>query len=221
MHIRIVNIFIFLFLFIGISKAQDNYVDKQQFEIEAAKQTDFLRRQLNLTDVQTEKVYEINLRYAQKRQKSIKRSDAVDLIKAKNEEIELVLQNNQKEQLRNVRHSFQTSENQESTRTHLRTNGVQNRSATSNSSDVSNPSKHNRIDMRQATGNRPVRGEIRSQAESTVRHDAPNSVRNPRQGNINHSSTQRTPQNPVAVRNAPTRNTQQQAPVRVNDNRRR
>ena len=56
-------------------------------EQEAIKQTEKLQSELKLTDEQAKIVYEINLRYARERQLSNSRSQAMERIRNKNEEI--------------------------------------------------------------------------------------------------------------------------------------
>ena len=80
-----------------------NVADARVLEIEASKQTEKLQKELNLTDEQTSKIYEINLKYARERKSTNRRTDAVNLIKSKNNEIEKVLTPRQVNDLRNIR----------------------------------------------------------------------------------------------------------------------
>lgn len=80
-----------------------NVADGRVLEIEASKQTEKLQKELNLTDEQTNKIYDINLKYARERKSTNRRTDAVNLIKSKNDEIERVLTPRQKSELKSIR----------------------------------------------------------------------------------------------------------------------
>ena len=69
--------------------AQTVSVTDRTPEQEAIKQTEKLQSELKLTDEQAKIVYEINLRYARERQLSNSRSQAMERIRNKNEEIQL------------------------------------------------------------------------------------------------------------------------------------
>ena len=68
--------------------AQTVSVTDRTPEQEAIKQTEKLQSELKLTDEQAKIVYEINLRYARERQLSNSRSQAMERIRNKNEEIQ-------------------------------------------------------------------------------------------------------------------------------------
>ena len=70
-------------------------------EQEAFKQTEKLQQELNLNAEQSRQMYEINLRYARMRQEETTRYKAMERIKNKNAEIQLILNNFQKERLLN------------------------------------------------------------------------------------------------------------------------
>jgi len=85
--------------------AQDAPVVLQRTpEQEAAKQTEKLQQELNLTQDQTRKVYEINLRYARARQVSNTRSEAMERMKNKNADLERVLTVEQNDRLQTKRY---------------------------------------------------------------------------------------------------------------------
>lgn len=103
-----------LFLCLGLSiRSQDNVsVPQRTPEQEAAKQTEKIQQELNLTSEQIKQVYEINLRYARERQVSNTRSQAMERIKNKNTEMQRVLTENQYNQLQSKRYERTSIENQ-------------------------------------------------------------------------------------------------------------
>jgi biopolymer transport protein ExbD len=99
--------------------AQDNTVVLQRTpEQEAAKQTEKLQQELNLSTDQIKQVYEINLRYARERQISNTRSEAMERMKNKNNDIQRVLNPEQNSRLQTKRYERTTPET-------LRINGNQ------------------------------------------------------------------------------------------------
>jgi len=103
-----------LFLCLGLSiHSQDNVsVPQRTPEQEAAKQTEKIQQELNLTADQIKQLYEINLRYARERQVSNTRSQAMERIKNKNTEMQRILTENQYNQLQNKRYERTSIENQ-------------------------------------------------------------------------------------------------------------
>lgn len=103
-----------LFLCLGLSiHSQDNVsVPQRTPEQEAAKQTEKIQQELNLTPDQIKQVYEINLRYARERQVSNTRSQAMERIKNKNTEMQRILTESQYNQLQNKRYERTSIENQ-------------------------------------------------------------------------------------------------------------
>ena len=90
--------------------AQSTSVTDRTPEQEAVKQTEKMQKELNLTPDQAKSVYEINLRYARERKQTNKRSDAVNRIKSKNEEIVKVLNERQNFELQSKRSEVQSVE---------------------------------------------------------------------------------------------------------------
>ncbi|MDR2841419.1 MAG: hypothetical protein LBV75_09240 [Paludibacter sp.] len=104
MLIHIFFTIIILFSF-SASYAQDvSSAPERGVEQEAAKQTERMRDELNLTPEQVKKIYQINLKYAQQRQQSNMRSDAVIRIKNKDIELRKVLSAAQYELLQSKRY---------------------------------------------------------------------------------------------------------------------
>lgn len=99
----------------------DNSLNQRTPEQEATKQTEKFQSELNLTPEQTKAVYHINLRYAQARKNVSRRSDAMEIIKNKDESLRKVLTQDQYTQLESKRTSYQQVEGSESTQ-RLRTN---------------------------------------------------------------------------------------------------
>jgi len=105
-------------------RSQDNVsVPQRTPEQEAAKQTEKIQQELNLTPDQIKQVYEINLRYARERQVSNTRSQAMERIKNKNTEMQRILTENQYNQLQNKRYERTSIENQNINRNGSNTTG--------------------------------------------------------------------------------------------------
>lgn len=77
-------------------------------EQEASRQTEKLQQELNLTDEQSRKVYEINVRYERQRQISNSRSEAMERIKNKNADMQKVLTEEQNSRLQSKRYERTT-----------------------------------------------------------------------------------------------------------------
>ncbi len=154
--------------------AQSASVVDRTPEQEAVKQTEKLQKELSLTPDQAKEVYEINLKYARERKQSNKRSDAVNRIRLKNEEIGKVLNERQNFELRTKRSEIQSVEingKRQFTRTDARTrvipqndeknpgNQLQDRPVRSSSSlRQSNPDSPTRMRSANDNEDRAVRG---------------------------------------------------------------
>ena len=101
---KIVLLIFFLTLVIPIFGQDNMAVPQRTPEQEAVKQTERLQQELNLTTEQTKRIYEINLHYARERQISNKRSEAMERMKNKNNEIQQVLNQEQNERLQTKRY---------------------------------------------------------------------------------------------------------------------
>jgi len=89
--------------------SQDNAsVPERTPEQEASRQTEKLQQELNLTQEQSRKVYEINVRYERQRQISNSRSEAMERIKNKNADMQKVLTEEQNNRLQNKRYERTT-----------------------------------------------------------------------------------------------------------------
>jgi hypothetical protein len=86
-------------------------IPDRTIEQEAFKQTEKLQQELNLSAEQSRQMYEINLRYARMRQEETTRSKAMERIRNKNAEIQLILNNYQKERLLNKQYERSTLNN--------------------------------------------------------------------------------------------------------------
>lgn len=74
-------------------------------ETEALRQTERMKNDLNLTPTQEKLVYNINLKYEKERQQSNSRSEALERIRNKNEELRKVLTEQQYSQLQSKRYN--------------------------------------------------------------------------------------------------------------------
>lgn len=100
-----------LALNISVYSQDNNTTPERTPEQEAAKQTEKLQQELDLTAEQARQIHDINLKYARARKASNTRSDALQRIKDKEAELKKILNPNQYTQLQNKRYersSFQT-----------------------------------------------------------------------------------------------------------------
>lgn len=108
----------FLFLCPAFVLGQENSsVPQRTPEQEAAKQTEKLQQELNLSTEQAQQVHEINLKYARARKVSNTRLEAIQRVKDKDVELSRVLNEHQQTMLQNKRYersSFQSSDNKQS-----------------------------------------------------------------------------------------------------------
>ncbi|MBP1664970.1 MAG: hypothetical protein H6Q19_2110 [Bacteroidetes bacterium] len=101
--------------------AQSTAVTDRTPEQEALKQTEKLQNELQLTEQQYKAIYQINLRYARERQQSNTRSQAVERIRNKNEDIQKVLSPKQYDELQNRKNEVKVIEIDNANR-YVRTN---------------------------------------------------------------------------------------------------
>ena len=108
----VLSVLFLLTMVLPIYSQENSTIPKRTPEQEASKQTEKLQEELNLNQQQTNRIYEINLRYARERQISNKRSEALERMKNKNVEINRILTPLQNERLQSKRYE----------RTYLETN---------------------------------------------------------------------------------------------------
>jgi len=100
-----------LFFINSLAYGQETSAMDRSPEQEAAKQTEKLQAELNLTPEQVKKVQEINLKYARERQISNTRSAAMQRIKDKDSDLKRVLTSEQYIQLQNKRYERSSFQN--------------------------------------------------------------------------------------------------------------
>jgi Spy/CpxP family protein refolding chaperone len=111
-NIQIFILSVLLFCFPAAIFAQDSGdMPERTPEQEAEKQTEKLQQELDLTPEQTRQVHEINLKYARRRQQSNSRTEAVERIKEKDNDLRKVLSSRQYEKLQSKRYERSRSEN--------------------------------------------------------------------------------------------------------------
>lgn len=114
--LKIIVLFL-LFLLPTLSFGQESTsIPERTPEQEAAKQTEKLQQELNLSTEQARQVHEINLKYARARKVSNTRMDAIQRIKDKEIELSRILSDQQQSQLQNKRYersSFQSNDNRQ------------------------------------------------------------------------------------------------------------
>ncbi len=131
--IKTLLIFLLILVLAIPSYSQDNTNTPQRTpEQEAAKQTEKLQGELNLNTDQTKQVYEINLKYARKRQISNTRTQAMERMKNKNGEIEQVLNSEQNNRLQSKRYERSSYQNPDINQNQLPTNASGFRSTPDN-----------------------------------------------------------------------------------------
>lgn len=148
------------------ANAQSTPVTDRTAEQEAVKQTEKLQQELNLSNQQAKSIYDINLKYALERKQSNKRTDAINRIKKKNDEINRVLNNRQREELQTKRSTVQSVE----------IDGQRRYSSTDTKGRVDNNSRSNSNNANSRTAgrtqqDRPVRSDFntRQPLASSVR----------------------------------------------------
>lgn len=105
------NIFLLLSLMclvMPIYSQENTSTPERTPEQEASRQTEKLQQELNLTEEQSRKVYEINVRYERQRQISNSRSEAMERIKNKNADMQKVLTEEQNSRLQSKRYERTT-----------------------------------------------------------------------------------------------------------------
>lgn len=195
---KIILLIFFIFAFVSSyaekQNGDTNIANQRTPEQEAIKQTEKLQSELNLTREQVNTLYQINLKYAQARQKGINRKDAMRMIKNKEEDIQRVLSADQNEQLKSKRLTRQPIDvggNTEYTRTN-----PQLRSSYSN-----------RDESRRTTTTRTTQ---------SSRRDA-NSTRDVR--STNNNANRQSSSNQTSTRSATTRSSSSSAPARNTNSR--
>lgn len=94
-----------------VSAQENTNTPERTPEQEAALQTEKIQQELNLTANQVQQVHEINLKYARERQVSNSRSEALQRIKKKEQDLRRVLKPEQYNQLQNKQYERSSSPN--------------------------------------------------------------------------------------------------------------
>jgi len=180
------------FILIMSIHAQDNTIAPQRTpEQEAAKQTEKLQHELNLSTDQAKQIYEINLRYARERQISNTRSEAMERMKNKNNEIQHILNQEQNNRLQTKRYERTTQESSPTNRNQpAMSSGYRDPSVRLQSSDMNMRSTYQST-MPMQSG---------SQAPQTVRRSTQTPTSNPTsapQAAPSTRSTQAQPSQPA------------------------
>lgn len=162
---------------------QDNSsIPERTPEQEAAKQTEKLQQELNLSAEQTRQVHEINLKYARARKISNTRVEAIQRMKDKEVELSRILNHEQQSALQNKRYersSFQSTDNNQ-VNSILRPSYTQPRNIQPRSTLRSNPTDNHRSIYRNPTENRSssVRSATPSVNTSPRSYSGQSAVRN-------------------------------------------
>jgi len=102
--LKLILIVLIIFLVVPAHGQDNDVVPQRTPEQEASKQTEKLQQELNLSSGQARQVYDINLRYARERHVSNKRSEAIQRMKSKNDELQRVMNEDQYNRLQNKRY---------------------------------------------------------------------------------------------------------------------
>ena len=181
-------VILFWTIVLPTSSQENAYGPQRTPEQEAAKQTEKLQQELNLSPEQSKQVYNINLRYARERQISNKRTEAVERMKNKNADIQNVLSEEQNNRLQSKRYEHSSTELQ-----YLNRNRPVNPAFRS-----STYYRSNHVDLNQRNANRPVNANFqnRSQRNQTTTRSSSiyyRPVQNQRNPAFNGSSTNVSP----------------------------
>lgn len=198
-----------LLLLIGFAvqtSGQENTVVPQRTpEQEATKQTEKLQQEINLTPEQSKQIYEINLRYARKRQISNTRSEAMERMKNKNEDIQRVLNESQYNQLQNKRYERSTIEVPSGSRTQSGASSPTYRSTTESSGSrsvrVPGSDSNLRSNYRQVTPDNSTRTR---QTTPIMRESNPNTLERRQQVTPPTRQSYTTPGRTPQLNNTPT-----------------
>lgn len=116
---KFLKIILLLFIFWapnGLQSQESTAIPMRTPEQEAARQTERLQQELNLSSEQARQIHEINLKYARARKVSNTRIEAIQRIKDKELELSRILNEQQQSVLQNKRYersSFQATENRQ------------------------------------------------------------------------------------------------------------
>lgn len=193
---RIILIFaVVSFLSFDMNGQESAVMHERSPEQEAAKQTEKLQNELQLTPEQTQIVHEINLKYARERKVSNTRTDALRRIKEKDEDLQRVLNQDQFRQLQNKRYDRSTFQSSGNVNYQSDYNSNQNRRSAYPSTRSNNSES---VDRR--SGSSDMRNDYNSQSSRTEMRNYDNhrstqynsSRSNPNAGNNENSSVLRS-----------------------------
>lgn len=106
---KIILLAFYIFFGCGFVAGQENTNTPERTpEQEAARQTEKMQQELNLTPEQVQQVHEINLKYARERQVSNSRTEALQRIKNKEQDLRRVLKPDQYNTLQNKQYERST-----------------------------------------------------------------------------------------------------------------
>ena len=201
---------IFLTLLVSILTIQtysqdNNSTPERTPEQEAVKQTEKLQNELRLSSQQAKQVHEINLKYARERQNSNSRSEALQRLKKKYDDLKKVLSIDQYSRLQNKqyeRSSFQSSESSRAGTPAIRSGNDQQPNESSRMQ-----TKTNTRDAQTGTNENPNR-----------REDGGNNDQNSKRSSQTVKSINTIPNSSSGLRNQPY-NSQRRTEVPRNDNR--
>jgi hypothetical protein len=201
---------IFLSLSISLLTIQtygqdNNSTPERTPEQEAVKQTEKLQNELRLSTQQAKQVHEINLKYARERQNSNSRSEALQRLKKKYDDLKQVLSIDQYSRLQNKqyeRSSFQSPESNRAVAPTIRS-GNNQQTIESSRQQI----KTNTREAQTTTNDRPVR-----------REDAGNSDQNSNRSSQSVKSTISIPNTSSGLRNQPY-NSERRTEAPRNENR--
>jgi len=145
------------------SYSQQSSTPEQTAEQEAVKQTEKLQVELKLSAQQAKLVHNINLKYARERLNSNSRSEAIQRIKKKYDELKLVLNIDQYSRLLNKQYErslFQSSESNKANSPSIRSENIQQFNGSSKTHIKSNTSEVQTFSNEKHTRDEDTRNKI-------------------------------------------------------------
>jgi len=174
-----------------VSSQDINTIPDRTPEQEAARQTEKLQQELQLTPEQTRKAHEINLKYARARKESNSRSESIQRLKDKETDLMRILDSKQRTNLQNKRYERSTFHSGENVVTNPRTQNAPNANSPS-----TEPRTDNTRSATRSTTEYPRSTTDRDNSRTTTRQNTENQRSTSERDNSKTTSPRTTIQNP-------------------------
>jgi hypothetical protein len=195
MNFRALLILFFFAFSVSLSAQESGNVSQRTPEQEAARQTERLKQELNLSPEQVREVYNINLYYAIQRQTSNSRAEAMERIRNKDADLKRVLNAEQYNQLQNKHYERSTHRiSSEDNRPVRRTEGnSQNTTTNRNASQPRRDATTRSSETRQQPSENPTNRQPATQPTQRQNMQQPPQRQNMQQQQPSRSPQQATP----------------------------